>query len=180
MPTITKPSRLKKFWRERVVALVASQLVQGITPQKIALTITLGLNLGIFPILGATTTLCAIAGICLRLNQPIIQVVNYLASPLQLMMILVFVRIGEWLMRAPRISFSIPELIRKFHESPAKFFREFGMTGLHGIIAWLVIAPFLTTLVYFLVLIPVKKMSALKAPAKAATVAPTAIPPHVE
>jgi hypothetical protein len=64
MPTTTKPSRLKKFWRERVVALVASQLVQGITPQKMALTIALGLSLGIFPILGATTTLCALAGLC--------------------------------------------------------------------------------------------------------------------
>lgn len=180
MPTETKSSRLKKFWRERVVALVASQLVQGITPQKIALTITLGFTLGIFPILGATTTLCAIAGICLRLNQPIIQLVNYLVSPLQLVLILVFVRIGEWLMRAPRISFSIPELIRKFHESPVKFFREFGLTGLHGIIAWLAIAPFLIILVYFAVLIPVKKMSALKSPAKASTGASTAISSHVE
>jgi uncharacterized protein (DUF2062 family) len=176
MPIKTNPSRLKKFWRERVVALVASQLVQGITPQKMALTIALGLSLGIFPILGATTTLCALAGICLRLNQPIIQLVNYLASPLQLMLILVFVRIGERLMRAPRISFSIPELIRKFHESPLKFFREFGMTGLHGIIAWLVIAPFLAILIYFLLLAPLKKLSARKVP----TVAPTALPPRVK
>jgi hypothetical protein len=110
------------------------------------------------------------------LNQPIIQLVNYLASPLQLMLILVFVRIGEWLMRAPRVSFSLPELIRKFHESPLKFFREFGMTGLHGIIAWLVIAPCLTILVYFLVLAPLKKLSVLKAP----TAAPAAPPPHVK
>jgi uncharacterized protein (DUF2062 family) len=120
------PSRLKKFWRERVVALVAAQLVQGFTPQKIALTIALGLNLGIFPILGATTTLCAVAGLWLKLNQPVIQLVNWLASPLQLVMILVFVRLGEWLVHAPHISFSIPELFQKFHQSPLKFLREFG------------------------------------------------------
>lgn len=156
------PSRLKNFWRERVVALVAAQLVQGFTPQKIALTLSLGLNLGIFPILGATTTLCAVAGLWLRLNQPVIQLVNWLASPLQLMFIVVFVRLGEWLVHAPHISFFIPELIQKFHQSPLKFLREFGLTGLHGILAWLIIAPFLTALIYFLLLAPLKKLASMK------------------
>jgi uncharacterized protein (DUF2062 family) len=158
----TQPSRLKSFWRERVIGLILAQFIQGFTPRKITLTIALGLNLGLFPILGATTALCAIAGFCLKLNQPVIQLVNYLASPLQLAMILVFVRSGEWLVRAPRVSFSIPELFRKFHESPAKFFREFGLTGLHGIIAWLIIAPFLTALVYFLLLPLIKKLANVK------------------
>lgn len=159
MPQTENSSRLKKFWRERVVALVAGQLKQGITPQKISLTIALGLALGIFPILGATTLLCFIAGTCFKLNQPVIQLVNYLVSALQLALILVFVRIGEWLMHARPVSFSIPELLRKFHESPVKFFQEFGMTGLHGIVAWLVIAPFLVALVYSLLLPPLKKIS---------------------
>ena len=162
MPQTNQPSRLKKFWQERVVALIAAQFTQGFTPQKISLTVTLGLTLGVFPIFGATTTLCALAGLWLKLNQPVIQLVNYLASPLQLALILVFVRIGEWIMRAPRVSFSIPELFRKFHESPANFFREFGLTGLHGIIAWLVIAPFFAALVYFLLLPPLKKLAVMK------------------
>ena len=162
MPQTNQPSRLKKFWQERVVALIAAQFTQGFTPQKISLTVTLGLTLGVFPIFGATTTLCALAGLWLKLNQPVIQLVNYLASPLQLALILVFVRIGEWIMLAPRVSFSIPELFRKFHESPANFFREFGLTGLHGIIAWLVIAPFFAALVYFLLLPPLKKLAVMK------------------
>ena len=162
IPQTNQPSRLKKFWQERVVALIAAQFTQGFTPQKISLTVTLGLTLGVFPIFGATTTLCALAGLWLKLNQPVIQLVNYLASPLQLALILVFVRIGEWIMHAPRVSFSIPELFRKFHESPANFFREFGLTGLHGIIAWLVIAPFFAALIYFLLLPPLKKLAVMK------------------
>jgi len=156
-------SRLKQFWRDRVVALILSQLKQGITPQKIALTIALGINLGLFPILGTTTMLCLGFGLALRLNQPVIQLVNWLVSPLQLPMVLVFVRIGEWLLRAPRVSFSIPELFRKFHESPVKFFHEFGLTGLHGIVAWLVIAPFFTALLYFILLPLLKKLPAKEA-----------------
>jgi len=162
MPPAAQSSRLKKFWQERVMALIKAQFTQGFTPQKISLTVTLGVTLGIFPIFGATTTLCALAGFWLKLNQPVIQLVNYLVSPLQLALILVFVRIGEWIMRSPRVGFSIPELFRKFHESPANFFREFGLTGLHGIIAWLVLAPFFAALIYFLLLPPLKRLAVIK------------------
>ena len=164
MPTNDQPSRLKKFWQERVVALIVAQFTQGFTPQKIALTIALGLNLGVFPILGSTTLLCALAAFCLKLNQPVIQLVNWLAYPLQFMLLLGFVRIGEWLMRAPPVPFSIPELLHKFNESPGKFMHEFGMTGVHGIVAWLLIAPFVAALIYFLLLPPLKKLSQLSLP----------------
>lgn len=153
--------RLQKLWRERVVGLIVAQFTQGITPQKIALTIALGVNLAMFPVLGSTTFLCAIFGVSFRLNQPVIQLVNWLSYPLQLTMLLPFVRMGEWMMGAQSVSFSIPELIQKFDHSPAQFMREFGMTGVHGIVAWLVTVPFTMTLIFFVLLPPLKKLSQL-------------------
>lgn len=164
MPATTQPSRLKTFWRERVVAVITAQFTQGVTPQKISLTIALGLNLAVFPILGSTTFLCALAALWLRLNQPIIQLVNWLAYPLQFLLLVFFIRTGERIMGAPPVNFSIPDLLRKFHESPVRFLHEFGMTGVHGIAAWLVIAPASTALIYFLLLTPMKKMSRLARP----------------
>lgn len=157
------PSRLKKFWRERVLGLIIAQLTQGVTAQKISLTIALGLGLALFPILGSTTFLCAVAAVCLRLNQPVIQLVNWLAYPLHLAMLLPFVRIGEWICGAPPIPFSIPELMQKFQASPLNFLREFGLTGLHGILAWTLITPVVAVLIYFSLLpllnrIPVTRM----------------------
>jgi uncharacterized protein (DUF2062 family) len=159
MPRTKKISRLKKFWRERVVGLILAQLKQGITPEKISLTIALGVTLGLFPILGATTLLCFIAGICFKLNQPVIQIVNYLISALQLALILVFVRVGEFIVRAPPTHFSISEMLQKFRQSPVKFFQEFGMVGIHGIIGWLLIAPFLAATLYFIFLPLLKKLA---------------------
>ena len=95
MTPIQPPSRLRKFWRDRVLGVIVAQLTQGVTPRKIALTIALGFNLGIFPIMGSTIVLCAMVGFCLKLNQPIIQLINFIVYPLQLSLILVFVRIGE-------------------------------------------------------------------------------------
>jgi len=158
IPPTQNPSRLKKFWRDRVLGVVVAQLTQGVTPQKIALTIALGFNLGIFPIMGSTTVLCGAVAFCLKLNQPVIQLVNWLVYPLQLTTILIFVRIGEWIVRAPPVPFSIPELLRKFNASPRKFLQDFGMTGVHGIIAWFIIAPFVAALIYFILLPPLKKL----------------------
>jgi uncharacterized protein (DUF2062 family) len=159
MTTPETISPAKSFWRRRVLDVIVGQLKQGITPQKISLTLALGVALGIFPILGATTLLCFVVGLCLKLNQPIIQMVNYLMYALQLVMILFFVRAGEFVMHATPVSFSIPELFRKFHESPREFFREFGMTGVHGIVGWLLIAPFVAALLYFILLPLMKKLA---------------------
>ena len=51
------------LWRRRVLEVTLAQLRQGITPQKIALTIALGFILGLFPILGTTTALCLAFGL---------------------------------------------------------------------------------------------------------------------
>jgi uncharacterized protein (DUF2062 family) len=156
------PAALIRIWRERIAALIVSQLLQGVTPQKIALTIALGFCLGIIPILGITTALCAIAAVRLKLNQPIIQLVNWMVYPLQLALVLVFIRIGEWILHVPLISFSLPQLLEKFRESPGKFFAEFGMCGVHGVIAWLLIAPFLAAITYVVLLPLLKKLATIK------------------
>lgn len=158
----SKPFSLTKIWKDSV-AIIIGQLTQGVTPQKIALSIALGFSLGVIPILGVTTILCAIAGIRLKLNQPVIQLVNWLVYPLQLGLLLVFVRIGEWITQVPPSNFSIPSLIQTFHDTPIKFFQEFGMLALHGVIAWIFIAPFATALIYSMLVPSLKRLAALTA-----------------
>jgi uncharacterized protein (DUF2062 family) len=152
-------SRVLQFWRQRFLGLLVSQLRQGISPQKIALTLTLGVCVSAFPIVGTTSVICFFLGLWLRLNQPVIQFVNWLASPLQMGLLLVFVRFGEWLTRAHRVRFSIPELWAKFHASPAGFFREFGLTCWHGIIGWFVVAPVAGVLLYGLFLFLTRQLA---------------------
>ena len=154
VPVSAAPQRsaLGKFWHRRVWGVVMGQLRQGITPQKIALTVAIGSVLGVFPILGSTTLLCFAAGLLFKLNQPIIQLVNYLIYPLQFAGIYFFIRIGEWLTRTPPLPFSIPGLIRQFHAAPVHFFEEFGMTALRGVLAWTLMAPLAATGLYLALL----------------------------
>lgn len=138
------------FWQRRVVAPIKAQLAQGITPEQVALTLALGAVLGIFPILGASTLLCAGVGVWLRLNQPLIQLVNYLAYPAQIALLLPFYRAGEALFRQPPVPiFSVAELVERFSAGPLQFLVDYGMVGLYGIVVWLIVAGPLVAMSYW-------------------------------
>ena len=144
----------ENWWRRRLVAPVVAQLTVGISPERIAWAISLGVVLGVFPIMGTTTLVCFVAGWLLRLNQPVLHVFSNLVYPLHLVLILVFIRLGERLYGAPRLSFSIPQLLGKFKDDPLQFGRDFGMSAWHGVSAWLLVAP-VAALLIKLAVVPV-------------------------
>jgi len=158
LPTVKKGSH-RGLWRRSVADPILDQLKQGISPEKIALTIAIGVMVGIFPVLGSTTIMCLAVGFALKLNQPILQLLNYLMYPAQVALILVFVRFGEWIFGAPPLPFSIPQMMERFRAGPARFFYEFAATFLHCIAAWLVVAPAAMTILYF-TLLPILRAAA--------------------
>jgi Uncharacterized protein conserved in bacteria (DUF2062) len=145
---------LRAFLRRRLLDPVRLLLKQGLTPEKLAWSLALGATLGLFPVMGATTVLCLGAGLALRLSHPALQLANYTVSPLQAALILGFVRLGERFVGAPPVPFSVERLVVLFREDPAGFLQRFGLTGLHGVLGWLAIAPFVAVALY-LGLLPV-------------------------
>lgn len=156
------------FWRRRVLDVIVAQLRQGITPEKIALTVALGSVLAMFPILGSTTLLCALAALWLRLNQPIIQLVNYLCYPLQILLLIPLYRAGEWL-GAPHLALSIPQLIDRFRAGPLQFIADFAGVALGGVGAWCLSAPLVATLIYFVLRPPLRLLAARTGRGQAST-----------
>ena len=129
---------------------IAAQLTQGITPEKIALTLAVGSALALFPILGTTTLLCLLAGVLLRLNQPIIQIVNALCTPIHLPVIYLLVRLGNKVFNEQSEHLGIRMMNHMLWENPSEFLERFGMTALHAIAAWGMIMPFWLLIVYVL------------------------------
>ncbi len=135
--------------KDKFFRLIKEQLTQGVPPQKIAFTISLGVTLGIFPILGSTTLLCLAAGTRFKLNQPLLQTVNYFAYPLQIIFIPVFIRLGETLFRAPHVPFSIPAALALFSSAPSEFIKIFWLSALQAVAAWSLAAIPFTFLAYW-------------------------------
>ena len=132
----------------------------------------MGAVIGAFPILGVTTLLCGLVAVWLRLNQPIIQLVNYLAYPAQLILLLPLYRAGETLLGRPHMPLSIPMLIGRFRVDPGQFVVDFGMIGVGGIGVWCLCAPLVGAALYFTLRPAVRALAARVRRAELRGVAP--------
>ncbi len=113
-------------------------LRQGISPQRLALTLALGFAIGCIPVIGIPTAVCMVVALSLRLNMPAIQAANYAAMPLQVALIFPFVRLGGWLFSSGAHPGMNAGLLT--HGSPMKLLWASGNLAGEALAAWLITA----------------------------------------
>jgi uncharacterized protein (DUF2062 family) len=128
---------LKKFSWKYITNLISQALRQGITPRKLALTCALGAVISIFPLFGTTTLICFGIAIALRLNIAIIQLVNYLLAPLQIILILPFIKIGSKVFGLNPFPYTSEQLLHLFKNDFWMLAKEAGMALLAGVGMWM-------------------------------------------
>jgi uncharacterized protein (DUF2062 family) len=139
---------VKRFWNTRVAQPVSALLRQGLTPEGLALSMALGVVAGLFPVIGATTLVGLAFAAAFRLNHAALQLANWLAYPLQVLMIVPLVRLGERLAAAPPATFSVGQVVARATADPLAALGRFGTTGLHGILGWIAIVPVVVPILY--------------------------------
>ena len=126
----------------RFVEPLLRLLRQGLSPEKLALSVAAGIALGVFPVLGTTTLLCALAAILFRLNVPAMQLVNYLVFSLQLALLIPFIRLGEFLYGADPVPLTLGQIQNLLRHDPGQAIAILAGSLLHATTAWFLIAPF--------------------------------------
>lgn len=120
---------------------IAEQLAAGADPHRLALSLACGATLGAFPLIGFTTLLCLGAGWWLRLNQPLLQTVNYFMGPLQLALIPVFGYAALKLGRPLNVDPHPAAIASAFARDPREFLAAYGELGARAVLVWAVTAP---------------------------------------
>jgi len=151
--------RREGLFRRRIARPVVELLRQGVTPEKMALSLALGVALGVFPVLGTTTALCALVAFVWRLNLPAIQIVNYFVYPLQIALVLPFFRAGEKLFGAPHLPLSVSQIVAAVHASFWGATQFLWATIWHAAVAWCVIAPVFVALAYVILLALLRRIA---------------------
>lgn len=152
LASVSRPTGSPSFWQRRVVAPLGTFLTQGASPTALARAIAVGVVCGLFPFLGATTLLAFGVGATLRLNQPVIQLINQVLGPVQLLLIPVFVSGGAWLWGADEVHFSVTAMMTAAQgESWSVFLVQFGRFGLYALVAWAAVVPVLFPAVFLAV-----------------------------
>jgi uncharacterized protein (DUF2062 family) len=161
-------SAIAGFLQRRVAAPLLLLLRQGVTPEKLALSIALGAVVAVIPVLGVSTVICALLALWLRLNMPAIQLVNYLLTPAQLLLIIPFLRFGERLAGAPRYPVTLESGLALLSHGILNAVRILRDAIVHATFGWLAVAPVAAVILYFFC----RHLFRRFAPARAAMPAP--------
>lgn len=133
---------------KRVKKVIHTELTKGLDARGGSRAIGSAFTFGIFPIIGFSTPLNTLSAFVFRLNQPIVQAINWVLGPLKLLLIFPFLRFGEWLFRAEPFTLSLTEFSSIFFDDWLATTQEFAWTFVHVITGWLVLAPLIYLAVF--------------------------------
>jgi uncharacterized protein (DUF2062 family) len=129
-------------WHRRLQRPLLALLTQGISPDRLALCVAIGVVVGNIPILGVSTIICTVIALAFRLNLPAIQLVQAAMAPTQILLIIPFVRLGEWIARAPMQPVSIKAALALMSQGLWHTVLVLWEAILHAGMAWALLAPF--------------------------------------
>lgn len=133
----------------RAVLPILALLRMGATPRMLAWSIACGLMIGVNPILGSTTVFCLAVAFVLRLNVVASQAANHVVFPLQLALVLPFLRLGSHVFGIPAIPLSPSALLRQARTAPLTLTRALWLWESRAFLLWLALSAVLVPLLAF-------------------------------
>ena len=153
-----------KFNKEKIITLLNNKyvvpvkklLMQGISPKSIAVGIAGAAVIGVFPVLGSTTILCTAFALTFRLNMPLVQLINFSVYPLQLILLIPFMKLGEMLFQFERLRYGLNDIVNMIGENAFNAIEVLWNVTIQAIGAWIIVAP-IAALIIFLILYKILK-----------------------
>jgi uncharacterized protein (DUF2062 family) len=127
--------------RRHVLDPIIALLRQGLSPKDLALCLAIGIGVGMFPVLGVSTPVLTIIALWRRLNMAAIQLVSWLVAPLQLIMIIPFMRLGERLLGSDPQPMTIEAGLEIISEGALQAIVTLWDAIVHASVGWLLIGP---------------------------------------
>jgi uncharacterized protein (DUF2062 family) len=150
-----------KNWLNRILLEpLLALLRQGISPRRLALCVAVAIVIGNIPILGVSTILCTFIALIFRLNFPAIQLVQAAMAPTQVLLIIPFVRLGEWILRVPPQVVSIKAALALISQGIWPAIVVLRDAIFHAALAWGLVAPFAVYLLHRLLTPAFERMAA--------------------
>jgi uncharacterized protein (DUF2062 family) len=150
-------SRIADWFKRKVKDPLVAELKQGITAKDLALASAVSLAIAVNPFIGTTTLLCLLAGKIFRLNHVVMQTINYFSYPLQIALIIPWIRLGEKLTGSEAQVIEFTQMKAEFSQSFANFVSKFCQLGVHAFLGWIVVVPWATWIVYRILLLVFKR-----------------------
>lgn len=123
-------------------------LRQGTSPQQLAWSLTLGLVIGVFPVVGTCNIIITFIALRYKLNLALIIAISYLVYPIQIAVFVPFVRLGEGLLGVTHSGLTWEVVKASFQQNIWETLRGFSGTLLYASLGWLVVSLPLGAILY--------------------------------
>lgn len=121
---------------------------QGLTPKELSQSIIVSGLISIIPILGVSTFMITTISLKSKLNLPVMIALSYLMWPVQILLIIPFIQVGEFIFSIPRNHHTVEEIISSFQNSFFQTLSQLSFELLCGFGGWLLTAVPLAVGVY--------------------------------
>ncbi|KAJ4917145.1 Uncharacterized protein Rs2_02695 [Raphanus sativus] len=165
--------RLKVWFEKKITEPLVQILRRGAEPKQLAFSAALGVTMEYFQsVVRVTVLLCgvAIASLGSLCHAPTVMLFNFLATPIELSLMVPFLRLGEKLTGGPHFPLTTDALKKVFTGQAS---REVFLSIGNALLGWLVATPFVVVGLYILFLpcfkILVRKFSSVSPTAKSPT-----------
>jgi len=139
---------LKDYLQTKLIQPIIGFLKTGMSPTKLALGIALGFVIGIIPVVGITTALCAVLAYIFRINMAVVQLANYIVYPLQVIFFIPFIKFGIYVFGVNPLPYPIDTVWDRLQSNFMETIGDIWWANLFGVLIWLVIAPLLYLLLF--------------------------------
>ncbi|RAL43012.1 hypothetical protein DM860_009794 [Cuscuta australis] len=143
--------KMGTWFRKNIIDPLLQILRRGAEPKQLAFSGALGITLGIFPICGVTIFLCGLAiallgSVC---HAPTVMLANFIATPIELSLIIPFLRFGEAITGGSHFPLTSDALKKVFTGEAS---HELFLSILRALLGWIVAAPFILGILYIVLL----------------------------
>ncbi|XP_050214044.1 uncharacterized protein LOC126665321 isoform X2 [Mercurialis annua] len=151
MAVLSMIIRLNNWLKLKIVDPLYQILSRSTEPKQLAFSAALGITLGIFPICGVTVLLCGmmIALLGSLCHAPSVMLANFIATPIELSLVVPFLRFGEFISGGPQFPLT-SDALKKVLTGQAS--HEVLLSIAHALMGWLVAAPFILAALYIIFL----------------------------
>jgi len=155
---ITTKQKVKGYLQRKLIKPLLGFLKTGMSPTKLAIGVALGFVIGIIPIVGITTVLCAVVAYIFRINMAVVQLANYIVYPLQVIFFIPFIKFGIYVFGVNPLPYPIDAIWDRLQSNFIGTISDIWWANLLGVLIWLAIAPILYISVFLSSTYLIKKL----------------------
>jgi uncharacterized protein (DUF2062 family) len=150
---------IRGWVRRRFIFPIFKALKKGISIERLAISLALGITIGLIPLYGITTLLVGTIAVSLRLNFVAMQAAHYIVHPIQLALLIPFLKLGTSLSQSSEITFSVQQYIGLFKTDFWDAINQLWLANLSAVGIWLIVSVPLFIILYFGLIYTIRRYS---------------------